>query len=283
PLPVPPVPTDQHHLQTYVSDYEINALHWAYFMAGLLNVTVNPSDLPDPDVLKVKTYVAMIPAFKPYASFAMQAHIVPKQPPTVTSQQVYIFTTAAMSLLQQQLPASVYQQITGLSGNAYVAQADLETDLAGAGVAQDYYATIEKATLASGMAVAHDLQFSLTIQNGAPQQPNLVFDLVRTDILQNLGLGISGTAQTLQYGFTRVTYAATFVSTTVPGFDKTNFGDLIWPVVGEPNYDETLQEMGETGVPLPIMSGFQFLFDQAQLSIQEGYVSILANVELKGA
>ncbi|MDQ5824923.1 MAG: hypothetical protein M3441_12065 [Chloroflexota bacterium] len=282
-LPLPPVPTD-HHLQTYVSDYELNALHWAYFQAGLLDTTVNPSDLPNPDVLKVKTYVTAIPAFKPYASYAMQAHIVPRQPPTITSQQVYIFSTTAKSLLQQQLPASVYQQITGLEGNVYVSQADLESDLAGAEVAQGYYATIEKATLAVGMVVAHDLQFTLTIQNGAPpqQQPNLVFDLVRTDVLQDLGLGISGTAQTLQYAFTPVKYAATFVSTTVPGFDKRSFGDLIWPVVGEQGYDKTLQEMGKTGVPLPIMSGFQFLFNDAQLSIQQGYVSILAKVQFKG-
>jgi hypothetical protein len=133
-----------------------------------------------------------------------------------------------------------------------------------------------------GMAATQDLRFTITIQNGAPQQPNLVFDVARTDVLENLGLGSSGTAQTLQYAFTHVKSTATFVSTTVPGFEETSFGDLIWPEVGETAYSTTLQKMGKTGVPLPIMSGFQFLFNHARLSIQEGYISIFAKVQFKG-
>jgi hypothetical protein len=35
------------------------------------------------------------------------------------------------------------------------------------------------------------------------------------------------------------------------------------------------------GRTLPIMQGFQFDFDQAVLSIQQGYVSVLADVKLK--
>ncbi|MDQ5824924.1 MAG: hypothetical protein M3441_12070 [Chloroflexota bacterium] len=281
-LPMPPVPTDGNHLRTYVSDYEINALHWAYFMAGLLNVTVNPADLPNPDALKVKTYVGWIPSFAPYAAFAMQAQVSPKQAPVAVFQQVYVFTSTVMQSLQQQLPANIYLLLSGQEGNAYVSQADLEAQLTEATIPQTYFATIENAAKSMGMAATQDLRFTITIQNGAPQQPNLVFDVARTDVLQNLGLGISGTAQTLQYAFTHVKYKATFVSTTVPGFNKTDFGTLIWPVVGESAYSTALQEMGKTGVPLPIMSGFQFLFNDAQLSIQQGYVSILAKVQFKG-
>ena len=134
-------------------------------------------------------------------------------------------------------------------------------------------------TRTTGMVVRHDLEFKLTIQNGAPTPPNLVFDLARTDVLQNLSLGTSGNAQTLKYDFKKVEAKATFVSTTIPKFDKQSFGDTIWPLVGEPRYDEELTKIGHgTGVPLPIMQGFHFLFDQAQLSIQEGYVSVLAQV-----
>jgi len=284
-LPLPPIPTDKlHHLQTYVSDYEINALHWAYFQAGLLSATVQASDLPDPDALKVRTYVPAIPAFKPFASFAMQAQINPKEPPSASFQLVYELTTSVMTLLQQQLPSNVYQQVSGLSGNAYVKQADLETDLSGAGVSSTYLAQIEKAARAMGMAVIHNLEFTLTILNGETTPPVLVFDLLRTDILTNLGLGLSGTAQTLKYAFLKTTTpgaVATFVSTTVPKFDKQDFGDMIWPIAGEPQYDQTLQQLGQTGVPLPIMQGFQFLFEEAVLSIQQGYVSVLANVEFK--
>ncbi len=39
--------------------------------------------------------------------------------------------------------------------------------------------------------------------------------------------------------------------------------------------------MGHTGVPLPFMAGFQFLFDQATVALQPGYVDVLANVEYK--
>jgi hypothetical protein len=170
----------------------------------------------------------------------------------------------------------------GIEGDAYVLQADLEEALTEATVPETYFPTIEKAARAMGMAVTQNLRFTITIQNGAPQQPNLVFDVARTDVLQNLGLGISGTAQTLKYSFNHVKYTATFVSTTVPGFNKADFGTLIWPVVGESQYSQALQAMGQTGVPLPIMSGFQFLFDQAQVSIQQGYVSVLANVQFKG-
>jgi hypothetical protein len=280
PLPVPPVPTDANHLRVYVSSYELDALNWAFYKAGLLSYVVNPDDLPDPDVLKAKTYATAIPALKPYQAFAMQAHVTPKQPSTTTFQLVWELTKEAMQALKQQLPDSEYQKISGLDGNNYVAQADLESDLTDVGVEDPkYVATIERATQTMGMVVKHDLEFKLTISNGKPDPPNLVFDLARTDVLQNLSLGVSGSAQTLKYDFKRVAATATFVSTTIPKFDKQSFGDTIWPVAGEPRYDEELTKIGHgTGVPLPIMQGFHFLFDQAQLSIQDGYVSVLAQV-----
>jgi hypothetical protein len=286
-LPVPPVPTaaDTHHLQIYVSSYEWNALHWAFSQAGLLDVTVRPDDLPDPDVLKVKTYEVAIAAFKPYAPFAMTATVKPKRAPVASLREVYEFTQPVMQLLQQQLPTNIYQQIGGLDGNAYASREDLEADLSEAGVPPADSGIIEKAARSMGMAVTQDLEFTLTIENNAAPAPNLVFDVARTDILQGLALGVSGGgAQTLQYGFKPATgkTAATFVSTTVPHFDGGAFGAMIWPIVGEPNYDKLLADMGKTGVPLPIMQDFQFLFEQAQVSIQQDYVSVLAQVAFKG-
>ncbi|MGE5672549.1 MAG: hypothetical protein ACM3XM_01505 [Mycobacterium leprae] len=280
-LPVPPVPSSPNHLMFYLSDYEINALQWAFYQAGLLNTTVNPDDLPDPDVLKVKTYYPQIPAFKPYTAYAMQAQLTPKAAPVVTFAQVYRLTKSVMTLLQQQLPAPVYQQILGLDGNAYACVADLETDLTDAGVAQTYWGTIEQAAREMGLVLAQNLEFRLTIQNGAAVLPYLTFDVVRTDILDNLALGVSGQAQTLQYGFVHAKYSATFVATNIVNFDQADFGSFIWPVVGEPQYDKVLVDMGQTGVPLPMMAGFHFLFQQAQVSIQQGYVSVLAQVEYK--
>jgi hypothetical protein len=282
-LAVPPLPTDANHLRLYVSSYELDALNWAFFKAGALTYTLHPDDLPDPDSLKVKTYVSAIPALKPYQAFAMQAQVTPKQPSTTAFQIVWEFTKQAMQVLQQQLPAGDYQNVMNLDGNNYVAQADLDADLAAVGV-QDpkSVATIKRVTQTMGMVVKHNLEFTLTIQNGAPSPPNLVFDLARTDVLQNLSLGTSGNAQTLKYDFKKVDATAMFVSSTIPKFDKLDFGTSIWPIIGEPRYDEELTKLGHgTGIPLPIMQGFHFLFEQAQLSIQDGYVSILAQVQFK--
>ena len=279
PLPVPPVPTDANHLRLYVSNYELDALNWAFFKAGAFSYVVQPHDLVDADLLKVKTYDSAIPALKPYHPFDIWAYVTPKQPSTTTFQPVWEFTGAAMQALQQQLPACEYQKITGLDGNNYVAQADLDDDLTSAGLGTQYVAVVERVTRTMGMVVKHNMEFKLVIQNNTPPLPELVFDLVRTDVLQNLSLGASGNVQTLKYDFNRVVAKATFVSTTIPKFDKQSFGDTIWPVVGEPRYDQILTDIGHTkGVPLPIMQGFHFLFDQAQLSIQDGYVSILAQV-----
>jgi hypothetical protein len=281
PLPVPPPPVGPDHVQVYVSDYEMNALHWAFFKAGLLAVTVHPSDLQDSDILKVKTYVSAIQAFKPYSGDAMTAHVVPKAAPVVAFGDVYELTAEVMGQLKGSLPTDVYTLLGGIDGNAYANKADLETDLQSANVEQLWWATIESAAKSAGMVVTQTLEFKLVIENGAPTPPELVFDLQRTDILQNLGLGLTKTgAQTLQYAFQRVSYSATFVSTTVPKFDKRDFGDLIWPTAGEPRYEEALAAMGKTGVPLPIMQGFHFVFDQAKVSIQEGFVSVLAQVNL---
>src|SRR5262249_45481488 len=118
-LPVPPPPLDQNHMQVYVSDYEINALQWAYFRAGLLTTLVTPSQLPDPDVLKVKTYVRTIQALKPYQPFSMNALVEPLQAPVAAFAEVYQFTTDAMATLHQQLPSDVYQRILGMEGDGY--------------------------------------------------------------------------------------------------------------------------------------------------------------------
>ena len=281
-LPVPPVPTGQHHLQMYVSNYEFDALYWAFFKDDGLTAIVQPSDLPDPSILQVNTYTTAIPAFKPYSGKAMQALVQPSVAPTTSFQEVWVLSAPVMKILQSQLPSNVFGDLQGISGNAYVTQASFESDLTAAGVATTYFATIETAAKAMGAAVQQTIEFTITIEGtNINPPPNLVFTVTRNDVLQNLGLGLAGNAQTLQFAFTKSSATAAFVSTNIPNFDKQDFGDLLWPVAGEPRYDQLLQDMGKKGVPLPIMQGFQFDFDQAVLSIQQGYVSVLADVKLK--
>jgi hypothetical protein len=282
PLPTPPADADTHHLTMYVSNYQVDALHWAFFKAGKLDLTITPQDLPDPRSLDVSNYTTFEPSLKPYAAFVMQAHIVQNTAPASSFQVVYVYTKAAMALLQQQLPPNVYQLIQALPSNAYLTQSDLETFLTQATVPQSFFAAIENAGKTTAMVVSQDMAFTLVIQNGQPQQPDIKFRVQRTDVLTGLKLGLSiNNTQTLQYAFANASNQATFTSSSVPGFDGATFGPIVWPVTAEPLYAETLENLGKTGVPLPIMQGFQFVFDQAQLSVQDGYVSILADVEFK--
>ncbi|MDQ5823373.1 MAG: hypothetical protein M3441_04065 [Chloroflexota bacterium] len=226
-----------------------------------LSITINPSDLPDPDVLSVQTYANVIPALRPYVPYAMQARIALQQPVGFAYQQVYIFTSAAMQSLQHQLTPAVYQDIMSIEGNAYVAQADLETDLAELGVPQEYYPTIEQVVILNAVVAVYQLDFTLTIQTGDPTPPNIVFNMARTDIFQDLVLNAGRRPQTAQYFFVPVTYAATFVSSTVPKFSGSDFGNVIWPIAGEPNFERTLQMFGGMGIALPSASGLAFNCD----------------------
>ncbi len=279
-FPVPPVPTT-HHLNAYVSNYQVNALNWAFWKDGKLNVTVEPADLPNPDALKAKTYVSWLKSLKPYEANYMQAQVSPKASPLTAFQDAFVFTDAVLNVLKSQLPSTVYQSVSNAVGQeAFVSKTALESELKSSGIAETYFATIEKAALQGGIAVTQDMQFKIVIQTTTTPQPNIIFDVTRTDVLVNLALGISGTAQTLQFGILNVENSVTYVSSTVPNFNGPTFGGLVWPVVGESAYRTAMVGLGKTGVPIPIMQGFKFLFDEAELSVQQGFVSILADVEL---
>ena len=282
PLPVPPADNDPHHLNLFLSNYEFDALNWAFFQSGQLNAVVNADELPNPNILKVNTYVGMESALAPYKNFVMQARIVQNAAPATAFQTVYELNTTAIAALQQALPQNVYSLLdNNLQGNNYVTQSALENDLSSIGIAASYFETIEKACQSMGVVVSHDIRYTLTIQNGQPDAPEIVFDVKRTDILANLVLGIGDNqCQTLQFSFQQVNWQSTFLSSTVPNFDGNKF-PATWNVVGETEYVTLLQKLGATGVPLPMMNGLQFDFANAQISLNQGYVGILANVKLK--
>ncbi|MHA6195110.1 hypothetical protein ACX3YG_12140 [Pseudomonas wadenswilerensis] len=286
-LPLPPIPaaSSTSHLQTYVSDYSVNGLQWAYFQAGLLSATETAGTVPDPAVLKCKTYVASIAALKPYVLYSMQADIKPLSAPVTAFQEVWEFTQAAINTLKDQVWSPEWNVLnSAMIGNSYLSQASMDSDLQAYGIDPQHFTVIGNATSGMGMVVSHDLEFVLTILNGAATQPTITFSVQRTDIQGDLVMGVAqvsgSTAQTLQFSYLNNAYAATFVSSTVPGFpDGATFADVIWPTVGEPAYDNVLQAMGKAGVPIPIMSGFSFVFADARLTVQQGYVSIEAQVQ----
>jgi hypothetical protein len=282
-LPVPPVPAagETHYLQTYVSDYEVNALQWAYYQAGLLDTTATPDTIPDPNALKVKTYVAFIKQLEPYKAYSMRADIKPQAAPVSAFQAVWQFTRGNVDNLKSQLPIDVWNIINNyMISNAYISKQALEADLQAYHIGQPYYATIEKGTSTMGMVDTQNIQMLLTVLTGYDPQPTITFNVARTDILTNLRLGVAGDAQTLQFAFLEVESAAKFVSSTIPNFPGDQMA-VIWSTVGEFNYSAVVADMGKTGVPLPIMRGFQFLISQADLSIQSGFVSIKSQVQYK--
>ncbi len=285
PLPTPPGDADTHHLNIYVSNYEVDALNWAFFEAGKLNTIVNASDLADPEVLKVKTYVASCPPLTPYSGRAMQAKIVPNAAPTTAFQMVYELSSMVMEILEKQLPTSVYNDLTGLQGNNYASKTDLESDLTSVDIASSYFPAIEAAAQAMGMVVTHDINYTLTILDFQAPEPTIEFNVKRVDILSNLSLGLGGAnqqTQTMQFQFQNISWVENFISSSIPKLNASIFSNL-WLTAGEPQYAALLTAMGKNGTPLPVMQGFQFDFTNAILSIQENYISILANVEFNSA
>lgn len=292
-----------YHLQMYVSDYTLNGLYWAFFMDNQLNLTINPGDpiLPDPNILKVRTWTSYIRELLKYAALNMQITITPVKAPTVTFQTVYLFTEDIMNDLQKALPA-IYSSITGMQGNVYPNQTFLEQDLTNIyGVDPQYFQQIEKIAETSGAAVFHDIQFNVTIVGAPPingQAPFMEFTVNRYDVLENLGLavtdvvinGVTQKVQTLTFGFHAGTNSVSVEfnqSNFLTQSEISNFGTEIWPQGGEPAYDNALTFIGNNGTPLPIMKGFEFVFEQAQLSIQvngqsDGFIGILSNVKFTG-
>jgi hypothetical protein len=280
PFPAPPTDSDTHHVVMYVSNYEIDALYSACWQKGRLNLKLGPADLKgDAEILKTNHYKE-IPGFAQYPHREMEAQIVPNASPLTSFQEVWLFTRDAMKLLQSQLPPNVYDSVKGFDAEVYVSKSVLETDLAAVKIEPRYFETIEKATSRSGMVVKSDLNFKLVIETGAPPLPYVSFSVKRTDVFTDLGLKIGpGNRQLLAFSVTQADYTATFGESTIPGFKwSTDFGQNFWGKVGEDGYDRVMRDVGASGAPLPIMQGFKFDFADAQLSVQQDFVSILAKV-----
>jgi hypothetical protein len=282
-VPLPAIPSGKH-LRTYVSSYAVNGLYWAYFKDGGLDALVKPADLPNPDVLRVDTYAEQIESLLPYAGKVFYAKIAPKAAPSVEFQDVYLYDRKVLDTLKPPaLPAEVYTQVeNAMGGKAYLTDEAARTAATRAGVPSTFVERVVSAGKQGAMVANADLAFRLTIQETTPER-YLDFSLKRVDVLKDLELGTLNQAQTMKFSFTRVSAKATFDGTNIPDFDDSGFGQFIWPVVGEPRYVKAQQGLGKIGVPIPIMQGFAFRFESAELSVQRGFVAITADVAFKKA
>ncbi len=110
--------------------------------------------------------------------------------------------------------------------------------------------------------------------------PVITFAVSQTDTLTELALGVSGTTQTLQFVFKIVPSetTTTFVSSPISGINGGDFG-MIWMSALQPVYAQEVAKMGTAGVALPRITGFDFLFDQAKITIEDGFVAVLTDVK----
>lgn len=283
-IATPPVPTD-HHLAYNVSDYSINSLLWAFYAADDLQRSVGPGDLPDPDVLNTANYnnTPLQALYTAYPNLSMTASIAPLAASTVTFEQIYTISDAANATLKTQLPPDVYTKLQPLVHQAFLTEAAfyqaLGNDL-GQTAAGEYKTIIEAQARCYAAVVGHDTQVVLNVIQDGTTVPVITFSVSQTDVLQAFQLGISGSAQSLKFAFQIIPglTTTTFVSSTVAGIDTGDFG-FIWNLALQPAYAATVAKMGQAGVALPRIPGFDFLFDQAVVTVQPGFVDVLTDVQ----
>ena len=110
PLPAVPADSDTHDLCMYVSNFEMDGLHWAYYQAGLLNTLATAANSPDPAAFKCITY-ASVPGMAAYRFNEFTAAIVPQTAPLIAFQQIWSFSNDVLALLKTQLSSSDYAAI----------------------------------------------------------------------------------------------------------------------------------------------------------------------------
>ncbi len=285
-LPLPAIPSD-HHLNYFASDYTFNALMWAFYEEGDLVATATPGNIPNPAALNTSNYqnTPLQALYNAYPNTPMTANIKALQAPTVSFATIYDLTANNIVNLQSQLPAAIYTQLQTLKGQAFMTEAAFYTQLVnalGAANAAQYKTVIEAVAQVVGGVVTHSNQVIMNVVSGGQTIPVITFNVSQTDVLQNFQLGIAGTTQTLQFAFQIVDglTSTTFVSSSITGtgIDSGDFS-FIWNWVLQNVFASEVALIGQAGVALPRMQGFNFLFSNAIVTLQPGYASVLADVQ----
>jgi len=291
---VPSMPATQH-VHFNLADYEFNALYWAFYSAGALKTEVEPGDLPDPAVLNTATYKGtyLQALYNAYPSVPMSVSVNATSAPTLYFQQVYILTSAAFTeLAQQSVPSAVLSHLKVLKNAVYLEQSSFVTAVEKHSPSStSYIQQIETAAQADGAKVTHDVQCVFSVVPTANPVEVFTVQFNETEFVYDLALGVypataspSKQAQTVQFAFQLIPSqtGATLVSSNVTGISSSNF-PMMWNIVLQPEYATELAKMGQTGVPVPFIQGFEFLFEEATVAVQTGYVDVLANTQYKGA
>jgi hypothetical protein len=286
-LAVPAMPAAKD-LAYSVSDYTFNSLMWAFYAAGSLARHVVPGDLPDPAGLNTSTYKdsPLQAHYNAYPDLAMTAAIVANAAPTVVFEEIYNLSAAAYATLSSQLPATVYKSLNTIVGSAFLTESDFAAELAnvlGAGSAGEYATIIGAAAQVFAGIVAHDNRVTLSVVQSGKEIPVIIFDVTQTDVLEDFALGASGAAQTLGFAFQIIPdlTRTTFVSSTIAGIDSGDFS-FIWNWSLQKVYATEVAAIGKAGVALPRIPNFDFLFDEAEITLHAGYANVVTDVQHTG-
>jgi len=282
-LALPPVPPD-HHLNYFVSDYTFNSLFWAFFEEGDLAVKATTDNIPDPDDLNTKTYqnTTLQPLFDAFPFRAMSAEITPLVPPTVSFSKLFDLTAANLATLKPQLPPDVYSILLNLEGQVFVTQADFDLALQntlGQVNFNQFQTIIEGVAHVVGALVTHSNQVIINVIDDGQTKPVITFKVEEVDVLQEFVLDVSGTTQTLQFQFQLIgsMTKAQFVSSIIQGIDSSDWNSVYFVI--EPKFAQELAKKGQQGVALPRIKGFDFVFPNATIALQEGFASVLTDVQ----
>jgi hypothetical protein len=205
-----------------------------------------------------------------------------------TYNQVYWVTpgtNGALATLVDQIPADIYNDLSGLAALVFLDKNSFLNALQNAiGSAAGQYATqIETAALANGAIASQNVQAVFNVIKAGETIPVFKVNFLETDFQQNFRLASAGYNQTVQSDFQLIDSetSATLVSSNIPGINASTFPS-IWNYVLQPTYALEIQKMAHTGVPLPFTAGLQFLFNQATVAVQVGYADVLADVQYIG-
>jgi hypothetical protein len=283
-LKLPEVPATRH-LAYYISDYSIDALFWAFFSAGLLKTLATEANTGgNSSPLNTRTFQSS-PAhvfYDTYPNAPMTANIDALSAPTVAIQQVYEPTAQALNKCLPPLPSTILGKLQGIEANIYVSEPAFFKDLVnylGEADADTYKKVIETAALSIAAVVTYSNQVIMNVLWQGNTIPVLTFDVSETDTLDAFVLAHSGTTQTLQFVPSVVPSLTTakFVSSPFPGINVDGF-PYIYNLALQKVFAEAATAVGKAGVALPRIQGFNFLFDNATINLEQGYASVLTDV-----
>jgi hypothetical protein len=260
-----------------IQDYQLNALFWGYYQAGMLDTTLTEADFNNgvggPSNPLYTSYYANAGPLKviytTYPDQPMQALLTATGPPTVTFQGVYALTPTNVATISMQLsdqgvltPAmSTALTAMGSYGFVYIgldAFNDFVTTQCAA--LQPYLASIvDPNAETSGIVLSVEVECALSIPDVSGAPTILVWEAAENFILQDVTLGpLDGTVQSLSstlVGSTDQTLTLTPISTTLGTGVSGSLG-AVWAFLETP-WQEVLQYVATQGVPVPCLEGLE--------------------------